>query len=198
MIYKLKKLLVFSICFTGLIGCSNNSIMYRYDDTNNDSLLVQRDIGAKVFIAMSNGEEYKGELLRVLDSTMVLSKEYELSEEDLSDLTFPFYSINNHDIKKIELVGENHLMGGIIFGGLIGIVLATILSYAILSSGNYHPFGYIALCFGGGGVVGMLIGGIIGNSNTTYDKVVYKYANSGEYDFTKLNIYSRYGGKEPN
>lgn len=53
----------------------------------------------------------------------------------------------------------------------------------------------IVILIGGG--IGILAGGITGASNTTYDEVVYESVNPEKYDFTRLNIYSRYGGEEP-
>jgi hypothetical protein len=189
-------------CIILATGCSSSSTNFRYDNTQNDSLFVQRDVGAKVFIIMNNGNEYSGELLIVRDSTMLLCKEYEASEEDLLDLAYPLYSLKNHAIKIMGFKGENHLVGGMVFGGLVGIILGAIIGYAILVSGDYHPFdsplGYIASLFLIGGGLGMLIGGSIGGNSSTYDEVVYENANAEDFDFTKLNIYSRYGSKEPN
>jgi hypothetical protein len=206
MIIKQKSVLLISISILVLIGCSNSSTIFRYDDTENDSLFVQRDVGAKVFILTNNDEEYSGELLRVRDSTMLLCKEYKASEEDLSNLVYPFYSFNHHDVQMIELRGENNPILGIIFGGLTGALIG-------VAAGKGHgkeeekpdensfniDFGYddgavLGCCIGG--FLGMAIGGIIA-FNITDDEVVYEYANTEEYDFNQLNIYSRYGGKEP-
>ncbi|MFC2103281.1 hypothetical protein ACFLSS_02515 [Bacteroidota bacterium] len=188
--------LLFSFCVT-LVGCSNSSKMFRYDDdVDYDSLFVQRDFGAKVFIVMNNGKEYTGELLRVRDSTMILCKKYEAGEEDLRDFVYPLYSLRNNNIKLIELTGENHLIAGIIFGALAGAVSVPAYGLTTGQLGLFDDTDIETACLVGTGI-GMLIGGFIGGSNTTSDEIVYEYANPEEYNFTRLNIYARYGGEEP-
>jgi len=191
--------ITFSVCIIILIGCSNSSTIFRYDeDTEYDSLFVQRDVGAEVFIIMNNGEEYTGELLRVRDSTILLCKYYEASEEDLVDFVYPFYLLQNYNIKMIELMGENHLIAGIIFGGLGGAALGGLIGLGInRDRSKFLDLGEMDTGCCLGGAIGMGIGTLIGSSNSISDEIVYEYANAEEYDFTQLNIYSRYGGKEP-
>jgi len=145
----------------------------------------------------NDGEEYSGELLRVRDSTMILCKKYGASETSLSESEYPLYIIQNYDIKIMELKGENHLIGGLVFGGLIGVTFGVIVGYGITASSDSPPFdgplGYVLI----GGGTGMLIGGLIGGSNTTYDEEIYTYQNPEDFDFQQLNIYSRYGGEQP-
>jgi hypothetical protein len=181
------------------VGCYSLPVTDPDNDGETNSTIDQRNAGAKVLIIMNNGEEYTGELLRVRDSTIILCKEYEASEEDLSDLVYPFYSLQNEDIKQIKLKGENHLVGGIVFGSLGGIVAGLMLGTAIAygSSNSETSFTSATAGFLIAVGIGILIGSTIGTSNTTYDEVVYEYAYPEEYDFTKLNIYSRYGSKEP-
>ena len=182
-----------------LVGCYSSPAINQDEYVETNSTTDQRNAGAKVFILMNNGEEYTGELLIVRDSTMLLCKEYEASEEDLTDLVHPFYSLQNQDIKQIELMGENHLIAGLVFGGLAGFIVTAVIAIGIALSSQNSSGGaeaIVILLIGGG--IGMLIGSTIGGSNTTYDEVVFDSANPGEFDFTKLNIYSRYGGKEPN
>ena len=189
---------LFSICITGLVGCSNSSKIFRYEDPENDELFVQREFGAKVFIVLKDGEEYKGELLRVRDSKMILCEKYKANDEDLAEFEHSFYSLNNYDIKIIELTGENHLIGGLVFGGLGGALSGLLISAALaFHTSDFDAIGYVAggLLLGTG--IGMLVGGIIGGSNTTFDEIIYEYANPEEYNFTRLNIYARYGGEEP-
>jgi hypothetical protein len=198
MIKKYKTVFFFSFYIIVSVGCSNSSKIFRYEDPENDELFVQREFGAKVFIEMNDGEEYKGELLRVLDSTMILCENYRANDTDLSDFEYTFYSLNNHNIKPIELSGENHLIGGIIFGGLGGALSGLIITAALA----YHTSDFDAIGYAAGGLligagIGMLTGGIIGANNTTFDEVIYEYTNPEEYDFKKLNIYARYGASEP-
>jgi hypothetical protein len=201
--------LLFSICIIGLVGCSNSSKMFRYEDPENEALFIQREFGAKVFILMNNGDEYTGELLRARDNTLILCKKYKAHEEKLSNLVFPIFSVQNHDINIIWLSGENHLIGGIVFGGLTAAVAGGLIGFRIRDNnhsdhGGLQGLGAIDIdsgemgtgCLIGGGI-GMLIGGFIGESFSTDDKLVYEYENSDDYDFTRLNIYARYGDKEP-
>jgi hypothetical protein len=171
------------------VGCYSLPVTDPDNDGETNSTIDQRNAGAKVLIIMNNGEEYTGELLRVRYSTLILSKKHDASEEDLSDLVYPFYSLKNLDIIMIELKGESHIIVAILFGILTGFLAGVTIAF------GYDIASPAPVLFGVG--IGMLIGGIIGVSNTTYDEVVYEYANPEEYDFTKLNIYSRYGSKEP-
>ncbi len=72
---------------------------------------------------MNDGTEYAGELLSVRDSVMILCRKYNASEKDLSDSVYAIYSLNNRDIKLIELQGGNYAIYGIIFGGLTGSII---------------------------------------------------------------------------
>lgn len=189
---------ILSISILVLSGCANSSKIYRYNDnTNYSSLFVNRDSGAKVFILMENGKEYSGELLRVRNSSLILCEKYGANEDELSEFDYTLYSIKNQNIKIIELKGENHLIAGLVFGGLIGITLGIFVGVAIDYTPFDKPTANAASIFLVAGGTGMLIGGIIGGNNTTFDEVIYKYTNSDEYDFTQLNIYARYGGDEP-
>ena len=194
-----KNILLFLINAIVLSGCANSSKIYRYDDdTNYSSLFVNRDSGAKVFVVMLDGEEYKGELIRVQDGVMIICEKYKANEKDLSDFEYPFYSLKNHNIKTIELTGENHIIGGLIFGGLGGAFSGLMMSAALaFNTSGFEGIGYAAAGLLIGAGIGMLAGGIIGGNNTTFDEVIYKYTNPDEYDFTQLNIYARYGGAEP-
>ncbi|MFC2103282.1 hypothetical protein ACFLSS_02520 [Bacteroidota bacterium] len=178
-------------------GCSSSQPISENDDKENESLFVQREFGAEVFIIMKNGAELTGELLSVRDSSILLCKEYEADEEDLADLVYPVYSIENHDIKLIELKGENKIILGLVLGAGLGAGTGAGISSSGVSKKRYRKLGAAASGCCVGGLIGALIGVIIGGISSTDDEVVYEYANPGEYDFTQLNIYSRYGGKEP-
>ena len=181
--------------------------MFRYEDPETDGLFVQREFGANIFILMNNGDEYTGELLRARDNTLILYKKYKAREEKLSNLAFPIFSVQNHEINIIWLSGENHLIGGIVFGGLTAAVAGGLIGFGIRDNnhsdhGGLEGLGAIDSSEMGtgcliGGSIGMLIGGFIGESFSTDDKIIYEYAIPNEYDFTRLNIYSRYGGMEP-
>jgi len=68
------------------VGCYSLPVIDPDNDGETNSTIDQRNAGAKVLIIINNGEESTGELLRVRYSTLILSKKYDASEEDLSDL----------------------------------------------------------------------------------------------------------------
>ena len=156
---------------------------------------------------ISDLESKKRELIRERDgfkdrikdtkkSIRESERELEDAKEDLADFVYPFYSLNNHDVQMIELRGENYPILGIIFGGLGAAGGAKIGSGFNRDRSKFMDFGDAGIGCLIGGSAGLLLGIIIGN-NITEDEVVYEYAYPEEYDFTQLNIYSRYGGKEP-
>ena len=189
------------ICFTALIGCSTSQNISKNDDGVNDSLLLQRKPGLEVFILMNDGGEFTGELLRVRDSTIILSKEYGATEEDLLQLVYPFYLFQNSDIKMVELKGDNNLIMGIVLGGVFGAAIGGGIGVQkgqkLASEGNWRGLeaAVSGCCIGG--IMGALIGAILGGATSTGDDVVYEYVDPEDFDFTQLNIYSRYGGEEP-
>jgi small nuclear ribonucleoprotein (snRNP)-like protein len=183
---------------------NNINISFNYDPTT-DSLTNYEDAGSEVYIRMKNGKEYNGEFLSVTDSILIV---FENSNEE-EDSTFKFYSIKNKDIKLIELRGGNNAIYGIIFGGLIGGVVGVAIGKTDepkpppKDPDEWHlDFGVPKINEGAvtgcliGGIVGAIGGGIIGFNISNYN-VVYEYANSKEFDFTKLNKYARYRGSEP-
>ena len=165
------------------------------------------DPGARVFIMMSNGAEYTGELLSVRDSVTILCDYYNVRERDLADSNLTLFVLNNHDIRLIEIRGEGHPFLGIIFGSVLGGLIGAAIDKGSSENeekepkpGEFHfdlglNFDGLTGCFLGG-IFGGLIGGALGN-NITDDQAIYMYEYSAGYDFTQLNIYSRYKGLEP-
>lgn len=205
MIFKQKTVILFSICIIVLIGCSTSQTISENDEKENESLFAQREPGVKVFILMNDGEEFTGELLTVRDSTMILCKYYKAREKDLVNLVFPIYLLQNQDIRLIEVIGEKNIIWGVVLGGLGGSLIGGAIGSGIKDDDQPKEEGFgFSLDFGEmplgcclGGAIGALIGGITARSIISNDELVYLYANTEEYDFTQLNIYSRYGGKEP-
>jgi hypothetical protein len=180
--------LIFSICILILNGCFSSTSIYKKIYTNNDSLFVQRDVGAEVFIVVNNGEEYTSELLTVRDSTIIVSNEYGLTEEELLQSAYQINIIGIHNIKSIWILGEDNLLIGLAIGVGIGYAL---LRISASQEGEYKY--YIA----GLGLLSAVTGLLVGASTSRYDEEIYNYKNPEDFDFTQLNIYSRYGGKEP-
>ena len=136
---------------------------------------------------MKNGKEYNGELLSVIDSVMIVFENY---CDDVEDSTFSFYSINNKDIKRIEIRGGNL----VIFGALIGLIIGSIPGTAVEKAVDNSERKGLGMLISN--LIGAIVGGIIG-SNTSYYNIVYYYEWQKQFDFTKLNKYARYGSKEP-
>ena len=186
------------ISFLILIGCSSSS------DTIENNVITKP--GAKVLVMMSDGEEYTGELLTIRDRIMILCERYNSREKDLADSVFSFYTLRNRDIRYIEIKGEGNALYGIIFGGVTGALIGAGVykgkdkeeekaeenSFNIDFGINFEPV--TGCCIGG--LVGTIVGGIIGY-NLTDDEPIYASKKSEDFDFTQLNIYSRYGGEEP-
>jgi len=192
-ITKQKTVILFSMYIVVLTGCFSSTRVYKNEYKKNDSTFVQREVGAEVFIIMNNNDQYTGGLLTVNDCTMILKNEYGLSEEALLNSASNIYVIHNQDINSIWILGEdNHLIGI-----AIGIPIGAAIGYA----GGDDPPGWFSMTAGQKacalGILGGVVGFIAGAASSTYDEEIYNYKNTEECDFTKLNIYSRYGGEEP-
>jgi len=174
----LKAIISFHTCIIALIGCSSSSEVSKNININQP--------GAEVFIKTNNGVEYAGELLSVKDSIMILCEKYNASERGLEDSVYAIYIVNNYNIKLIKLNDGNYAIYGIIFGSVIGAGIGV--------TGKKGFDNLNGCCIGG--IVGAMIGGIIALNITNYE-VVYEYEDPEEYDFKQLNIYARYGSKEP-
>lgn len=184
-----------------LVGCYSKPTIKRSDYIETGSSTDLMIVGSNVFITMNSGEEYTGELLSVRDSIMILCESDKVSEEEISDFSYPFITIKNHDIKSISIEGKKNMLVAIIFGGLgagMGAAIGSNDGKEEKTEGIFPApdFGNAGLgCFIGGSI-GLLLGVIIGN-NISDNEVVYEYKNSEEYDFKQLNHYSRYGDNEP-
>ena len=184
-----KSIFLFSICVFALSGCFSSTRIDRKEYEKNDSTFVQREVGAEVLIGINNGEEYTGELLSVSDSTIILSNGHGLSEEELLSSSSNISVIQNEDIKSIWILGEdNHLIG-------LGVGIG--LGLAIIQIAANQPKRNDALLIGSIGLLTAVTGIIAGAAASTYDEEIYNYKNAEDFDFIQLNIYSRYGGKEP-
>jgi hypothetical protein len=184
-----------------LAGCYSRYTVDPNDYVESDVFMNQRIAGAKVFIDLNNGMEYTGELLSVRDSIMLLCEQYGASEEDLSNSVFEIKIFKNHNIEFMEVQGESKILSGVAIGSAAGAVVGI----AIGAADGDDPEGFISFtaeekacltgCLGGG--VGAVIGLIAGAFNSTDDAKVYNYEIKENYDFTQLNIFSRYQGNEP-
>ena len=186
------------ICIAIIFGCSSGP------DTIKNNVITKP--GAKVLIMLSDGEEYTGELLTIRDSIIILCERYNAREKDLADSVYSFFSLKNRDIRYIEIKGIGNPLYGIIFGGVVGAFIGAAVyksedeeekkpdenSFGFNFDINLDPV--TGCCIGG--LVGAFAGGIIGY-NITDDEPIYASKKSEEFDFTQLNIYSRYGGEEP-
>ena len=191
-----------------LIGCYSSSVVDPDDYVETDSWTEQRIAGAKVVIKMNNGTMYNGELLTVRDSTMIVCEQYEASEEDLSNSVFQINIISNYNIDLMEVEGDSKISEGIAIGIGMGVAVGAVIGLASGDDPSAHSKGwsgflkftaeekaFFGICCLGS--LGALIGFIAGSFSSTYDKEVYNYVIPEDYDFTQLNIFSRYESNEP-
>lgn len=170
-----------------LTGCFSSTRIYKKQYEKNDSTFVQRDVGAEILIGLNNGKEYTGELLSVSDSIIILSKEYGLSEEELLSSSSNISIIQNQEIKSIWVLGKSNHLIGLAIGLGVGALLIKTAEDVNKSEWNQAYTGLLCIP----------AGFLIGAATSTYDEEIYNYKNSEDFDFMQLNIYSRYGGKEP-
>ena len=182
--------LLFSVCIVVLTGCFSSTRIYKQEYIKNDSTFVQRDVGAEVLIKTNDSKEYTGELLTVSECTMILGKEYGLNEEESLNSVSTIYMVQNKDIKSIWVLGEdNHLIGlGIGLGVGIPIIIGS-------QPEEGAHFGNLEIA--GLGLISIVTGFLVGAATSTYDEEIFKNKNAEDFEFIQLNIYSRYGGKEP-
>lgn len=198
--------IISTAAFLWLSGCYSGPAIIPDDYVTIDESTNVRLTGAEVIIEMKDGEKYNGELLYVRDSTMLLCETIGATNDELSNSIYPIYVLDNHNIQLIEVQGESKVLEGIAIGTVAGIGVGAAIGMAM---GDDPPSrsGWISFRFTaeqkaaglacGLGLVGSVFGLIGGSTNSTYDKEVYKYTIPNNYDYTQLNIFSRYPDNEP-
>ena len=187
---KTLKLLLFRFVFIVILtGCFSSTRIYKKEYEKNDSTFVQRDVGAEVFIRTNNDEEYTGELLIVNDSTMLLNNDVGLTKEELFSSTSQINIIRNHNVRSMWI------LGGI--SHLIGLAIGVGVGVALISIAKQQEDRGEKIVIGGLGLLSAITGLFLGAVSSTYDEELYNSKNKEDFDFIQLNIYSRYGGKEP-
>jgi len=171
-------------------GCFSSTSIYKNEYEANDSTFVKRDEGADVYITMESGKNYSGELLVINDSIMFVSSDFGLSDEELADSANQIYIFQNDSIKSIWIQGSSNLLIGLGVGIAVGIPL-------IEAAGPKEGESWGDFTMGGIGILCIPVGLIIGAATSTYDERVYSYKNREDFNFSQLNIFSRYGAVEP-
>jgi small nuclear ribonucleoprotein (snRNP)-like protein len=172
-----------------LTGCFSSTRIYKKEYEKNDSSFVQREVGAEVFIRMNNDEEYTGELLIVNDSTMLLNNDVGLTKEELFSSTSQINIIRNHNVRSMWILGGNNHLIGLAIGVGVGV--------ALISIAKQQEDRGEKIVIGGLGLLSAITGLLLGAVSSTYDEELYNSKNKEDFDFIQLNIYSRYGGDEP-
>jgi len=207
----MKKLIIYLAILSFLnllVGCYSSPVVNPDDYIETDSWTQQRIAGARVIINLKNGSILHGELLTVRDSTMLICEQYEASEVDLSNSVFQINIISNYNIDLMIVQGDSKIAEGIAIGVGAGVAVGIAIGLASGDDPNAGAKGFTGfLQFTAGakagilgcglGLVGIVIGFIAGSFSSTYDKEVFNYAIPEDYDFTQLNIFSRYVGNEP-
>ena len=187
---KTLKLLLFRFVFIVILtGCFSSTRIYKKEYERNDSSFVQKEVGAEVFIRMNNDEEYTGELLIVNDSTMLLNNDVGLTKEELFSSTSQINIIRNHNVRSMWILGGNNHLIGLAIGVGVGV--------ALISIAKQQEDRGEKIVIGGLGLLSAITGLLLGAVSSTYDEELYNSKNKEDFDFIQLNIYSRYGGKEP-
>ena len=181
-------ILLFLFVFISILtGCFSSTRIYKKEYERNNSTFVQRDVGAEVLIRLNNSEEYTGELLYLSDSTIILSNEYGLSEEELRGSVSKIHMVQNKNIKSLRILGEDNHLIGLAIGIAVGALLITTAKQVKRSEWNQAYTGLLCIP----------VGFLVGAATSTYDEEIYNFKNSEDFDFMQLNIYSRSGGDEP-
>ena len=108
-------------------------------------------MGAEITLSLKNGKELNGELLSVRDSTITICTEYSTTEKELANLNHPTITIQNNEIKELNIKGSSYIWAGIGYGALGGALIGAIVGYAIAV--EEKSFGVEIL---GGGVIGII------------------------------------------
>ena len=194
---------IFITCVSTFCGFNNVNPAIVNNVMGKDSSFIDGNVGSEVSVTMNSGLKYEGELIYVRDSTMIVCRELRATDEELSNNVYPLYFLKNHNIKVIELTGQDGLVLGLVIGSGAAFALGAIglqIGKNTASEGegeisNFKEEGIVGCCLGAG--IGALVGLLVGAVTTSEDEIVYENIDPEEYDFTKLNAYSRYSSSEP-
>ncbi|UCH66042.1 MAG: hypothetical protein JSW63_02605 [Ignavibacterium sp.] len=206
-ILKQNILIAFFASLILLTGCYSGPTLNPDDYVETEGSTTERIAGAEVIIDLNGGRRYNGELLSVRDSTILLCEKYGASEKELENSNNLIRIIKNHDIKLIEVQGESKILQGAAIGAGAGVAVGAAIGLAAGDDEGSSKVGFFRLRYTAEqkalgcacllGSLGTIIGLIAGSIESTYDTVVYDYMILEDYDFTQLNIFSRYEGDEP-
>ena len=181
----------------------NSGLLINGEYAEDEINLVKQneDEGAEVTVLLKDGTEIYGELLSVRDSSIIICTEYSASEEELANGLYPIISIKIQEIQKIKVEGESEFWVGAGYGALIGVAVGIGLGLALGDDDCRHCIAnptaedkaiiFSFLLF----FIGAVVGGIVGNANST-DDVVFQNIPQG-YDFLGIKQLARYPDKEP-
>ena len=161
--------------------------------------------GANIIIRTMDDTKYTGELLGVRDSTILICPKFGASETELVRKIYSVDIIQKRDINLLILRGKKAYLTGMLAGGLIGGLLGTVIGASADIGDENNNFRIIrisreeailgsACCLGG---TGILIGGLLGLTGSTEDKIIYDSVEPEKIDYEWLKQFCRYIDPEP-
>ena len=187
-----------SIVFIGLIaaGCSTTTYLNLKEDNRGiierqlDNAEKGKDVGVEVTIILMDETKINGELLSVLDSSLIICTEHSTTEEELSNSTYPIILVKNNEIQELTIEGSSYVWTGIAVGVLTGIVTGGLIVKAG-SDEAAAEFAGVAIGF----YLGLAAGWITGYALSTEEFILQEIPSG--YDFYFLKSLARYQDKEP-
>lgn len=156
--------------------------------------------GSNILVTLRNGEQVKGELLAVKESTLIVSKDIGAIDNFLISHPEKILRVSRRDIQELTICGKSHLWDGIAIGLAGGICIGMLVSYqptgAEAYNSNFDPQGggpkMLALCAAAGIGLGALAGGT-GTAVTNDRKINVESIKA----WNSLRENARYDGDEP-
>jgi len=200
----MKTSIVIVVIFGLLAAGCGTSPYVSLTDTNKEQIedkivVFQKEeaVGAEVTLLLKDGEEIKGELLSVRDSTITLCTEYSASEKELASLQYPIHTVRTEKIWEITLEGSNYIWTGLGIGAAAGIGIGVLIAENYESEkldSRWEKFAGSCL----GGLVGSLVAGLgggIGALVSTDEVILYEIPPG--YKLLPLKSLARYPDEEP-
>jgi len=150
--------------------------------------------GVSVVVIPVEGEELKGELLAVLDTSMIILTQYFATGAELKNSKYPTTRIQKSNVKEITIEGKNYVWWGIGAGYGVGAIIGYVLGDAS-ASGEFEKDMSTAFSPILGGMVGVLIGGIVGYNLSTREFVFREIPHG--YDLNFIKSLARYQDELP-
>ncbi len=156
--------------------------------------------GSNIIVTLRNGDQVRGELMAVRESTLIVTTDVGATDEYLMCHPDVILMVFRKDIQELTVCGKSHLWDGVAIGLAGGIGIGMLVSYSPKGTGEYgsniDPYGggprMLGLCAALGIGLGALGGGT--GSAVTDDK---KINVESKKEWKSLGKMARYAGDEP-